>query len=183
MGTWGFNSVAVEVLDADGNGRDDFAVANWGSATVTVFLADAVQLVRDVRASRPYYCLPSEARDEDLIEGGFWLFKYELECGYYPIALDSADFDWNGKADLVVVLQSATENLHAQDPSCIEIIFDVACGFHPAGDEAPPQRSHTSVPGVQGEKDSCEPCAAGDPCSDNTPPEAGINVEGDSGNP
>jgi VCBS repeat protein len=184
MATWGFNASAVEVFDADGNGRDDFAVANKGSATVTIFLADALpQLLQDGRATRPDYCLPPEAMNEDLLAVEFRLFKYELQCGYFPIALDSADFDWNGKADLVVVLQSPTESMQAQEASCIEIVFDVACGFHQAGDQAPAQRQHKAIQNVKGESDKCEPCGAGDPCSGNTPPESDIEVEGDSGNP
>ena len=184
MRTWGFNARAVEVLDADGNGRDDFAVANWGSATVTVFLTDAIRLVQDGRATDPKndYCLPVDALKEDLIKIGFFLYKLELQCGYYPIALAAADFDFNGKMDLAIALQSSEEQLCAQNPSCIEVIFDVACGFHPAGTGAPVQLPHPQIPNVTGENTSC-PVPCKDDCAENEPPAATIEAEeDDSGN-
>ena len=44
MRTWGFNACAVEILDVDNNGTDDFIVANFDSPTVTIFLADAQEI-------------------------------------------------------------------------------------------------------------------------------------------
>lgn len=184
MGTWGFNSMAVEVFDADGNGRDDFAVANWGSKTVTIFLADALPgLIQDGRETVPDYCLPEDALKRDLVDVEFWLYKLELKCGYYPIALDSADLDKNGKADLVVALQSSSNSLDAQEPACIEVLFDVACGYHPEGPGVEAQLPHKAIQNVSGESEECVSCAGDDPCSDNTPPESYIKVEGEPGNP
>ncbi len=179
MRTWGFNSVAVEALDADGNGFDDFVVANWGSATITVFLTKVDTLAVDRRASVDKYCVPDQKRATI----NFVLFKYELQCGHFPIALAAADFDYNGKMDLAVALQSTDEELCAQNPSCIEVIFDVACGFHPAGPKgAPPQLKHWEIENVTGENDNC-PAPCKDDCDDNEPPEAVIGDEEDeSGN-
>jgi len=179
MRTWGFNPKAVEALDADGNGFDDFAVANWGSATVTVFLTKIVGVQPDKRASDDKHCVPDQKRATI----SFVLFKYELQCGYFPIALAAADFDYNGKMDLAVALQSSDEELCAQNPSCIEVIFDVACEFHPAGPKgAPAQLPHGEIENVTGENDDC-PVPCKDDCGDNAPPEAEIGEEeGESGN-
>jgi len=132
MSTWGFDARFVEVLDADGNGRDDFAVANWGSDTVTIFLTDALPLLPDKRpVDSTGYCLCDEQRREDLLDITFKLFKIELQCGHFPVGLAAGDFDHNGKAHLAVALQSADKELCAQNRSCIEVDFDIACGFSP----------------------------------------------------
>jgi hypothetical protein len=178
MLTWGFNAKAVEVLDADGNGRDDFAVANWGSATVTVFLVDAQALVNDTRNTRGQ-CLNPAGMAPDRLQIGFQLFKIELKCGYYPIALAAGDFDRNGKMDLAVALQSADEELCAQNNSCIEVDYDIACGFVAASGPVTGQTNHNSLPGPQ-ENQECtckEP-----PCGGNTPPSTDIQTGTDSKN-
>ncbi|MFC2081902.1 FG-GAP repeat domain-containing protein [Candidatus Bipolaricaulota bacterium] len=179
MLTWGFDAKAAVTFDADGNGRDDFAVANWGSRTVSIFLSDAVSpLVADTRSTRGY-CLPDESLEKDRFMVEFRLFKLELQCGFYPISLASGDFDRNGKMDLAVALQSSSEDLCAQNPSCIEIDFDVACGFVQVADPAVVgQTGH--VPG-EGELQTCpdpKNCEIG-PCDDNTPPGAAIQTGSD----
>ena len=181
MRTWGFGAQDVEVADFDGNGRDDFAVANWGSDTVTVFLADAQpQLVNDARVTTAR-CLSTEALQKDRLLVHFALYKLELQCGHYPVALASGDFDYNGKVDLAIALESADEEICAQNPSCIEIIFDVACGFHPGTGQVPPQQPHTTVPGVAGAKeDQTCPACKGEPCAENVPPKAEIQTESET---
>jgi len=153
MWTWGFQSADVEVLDADRNGRDDFAVANKGSDSVTVFLTDAQDLMEDLRPWREDWCLCREQLKRDLLTIKFKLFKIEVQCGHFPVSLTAGDFDHNGKIDLAVALESATEKLDAQKPSCIEIIFDVACGFTSL------QPPHNSVqPKPTGEMNYCPSC-------------------------
>jgi len=142
MSTWGFQSMDVEVLDADGNGRDDFAVANKLSDTVTFFLTDGKTLVEDKRPRREEWCLCDEQVKQDLLSVAWKVFKIEVQCGHFPIALTSADFDHNGKIDIAVALEAATAQLEAQQPSCIEVIFDVACGFDTA---TLPQRYHRDL--------------------------------------
>jgi len=158
MSTWGFHAIDVEVLDADRNGRDDFAVANKGSDTVTVFLTDAIRLAQDNRPWDQDWCLCKDQLTEDLLLIKFKLFKIELQCGHFPISLTSGDFDHNGKIDLAVALESATEKLDAQKPSCIEIDFDIACGFD---ERNLPQRFHpnlTPSPAGMGESQVCPIC-------------------------
>lgn len=176
MRTWGFNAKAVEVFDADGNGRDDFAVANWGSKTVTVFLADAAaRLVNDTRGTRDQ-CLNPAGMNPDRLQVWFQLFKIELRCGYYPIALASGDFDHNGKMDLAVALQSADEELCAQNESCIEVDYDIACGFVAARGGVAGQISHSGLPtGGTQELQKCPNCK--EPCAENVPPKVEIQTE------
>jgi hypothetical protein len=142
MSTWGFQVMDVEVFDADNNGRDDFAVANKLSDTVTVFLTDGIKLGADKRPRDPERCLCDEQVKQDLLIVGFKVFKIELQCGHFPISLAAGDFDNNGKLDLAVALESATTELEAQKPSCIEIDFDIACAFDPAN---LPQRYHRDI--------------------------------------
>jgi hypothetical protein len=177
MQTWGFDAQFVEVLDADGNGRDDFAVANRGSDTVTIFLTDATGLVRDNRPVDPSgdYCLCDEQRKKDLLDIKFKLFKIELKCGHFPIGLAAGDFDRNGKMDLAVALESADEDLCAQNPSCIEIDFDIACGFNSQQDP------HVEIRDPQ-EPQRCGACKEG-PCAGNTPPSTDIQTGSDTKNP
>jgi len=176
MSTWGFNSRFVTVLDADGNGRDDFAVANWGTDTVTIFLTDALPaLVVDKRPVDPRYCLCDDQRKKDLLDIQFKLFKIELKCGHFPIGLAAGDFDHNGKMDLAVALQSSDKELCAQNPSCIEIDFDIACGF------TSQQTPHGSLPGVSGESQQCPECKE-EPCVENVPPKAEIQTESETKN-
>jgi len=191
MLTWGFNPRDVEVFDADGNGRDDFAVANRGSHTVTVFLTDAAGLGADRRdtgqASDLYPCLPPNSMDPDRLQIHFRLFKIEPQCGYFPIALASGDFDRNGKMDLAVALESADEELCAQNESCIEVDYDIACGFVPGNASVAGQTQHSVLPtGSTPENTTCEnrkeePCG-GEPCAENVPPKAEIQTESETKN-
>ena len=168
MATWGFNARFVEVADFDGNGRDDFAVANWGSDTVTIFLTDATALVMDRRPVDSQHCLCSEQMKHDLLSIQFKLFKIEVKCGHFPIGLAAGDFDHNGKIDLAVALQSANGMLCPQNPSCIEIDFDIACGFNPN------QKPHQAL-GISGESTTCSSCKPG-PCTGNAPPKPEIQT-------
>lgn len=170
--TWGFNTRFVEVLDVDGNGRDDFVTANFGSHTLTVFLTWITCKEDDERHTRPECCLCKEQMKKDCIE--FKKFKIELECGYYPTCLVGGDFDRNGKMDLAVTLYSATREICPQNPSCIEVIFDAACGIQEG------QALHRIDP--QLEPQSCEPCKE-EPCAENAPPLTEIQTEDDSKNP
>ena len=186
MLTWGFDARDVEVLDADGNGRDDFAVANWGSATVSVFLSDARGLIPDTRSTvgpiAP--CLNPGGMNPDRLSVSFQQFKIELQCGYFPIALAGGDFDRNGKMDLAVALQSSDDELCAQNTSCIEIDFDIACRFVVgATPSVPGQIPHSKLlVGSVPESPDCTECKDG-PCAENSPPSTGIQTEGDSKNP
>lgn len=179
MQTWGFDTRFVEVADFDGNGRDDFAAANYGSDTVTIFLTDGLPLVQDNRPVDPSgnYCLCEDQRKQDLLEIQFKLFKIELECGHFPIGLAAGDFDRNGKIDLAVALQSASEDLCAQNPSCLEIDFDIACGFNAN------QKTHSDILKLRGlqeqESEQCVPCKD---CGHNTPPKPEIQTESESKN-
>ena len=179
MQTWGFNTRFVEVADFDGNERDDFATANYDSDTVTIFLTDALGLVQDHRPVDPNYCLCPEQRKKDLLDIAFKLFKIELRCGHFPISLAAGDFDRNGKMDLAVALQSADEELCAQNNSCIEIDFDIACGFNKN------QRTHQQIlvdRGLQDkEKQQCPECKE-EPCAGNVPPKAEIQTESETKN-
>ena len=180
MQTWGFDTRFVEVADYDGNGRDDFATANYESDTVTVFLTDSLDLIQDHRPVDPDYCLCEDQRKRDLLLITFKLFKIELQCGHFPIGLAAGDFDRNGKMDLAVALQSADDDLCAQNPSCIEIDFDIACDFN--GN----QRTHRETITDRGQSGQeslqCIVCKDG-PCAENSPPTTGIETEGDSKNP
>ena len=182
MRTWGFDPRDVEVADFDGNGRDDFAVANYGSHTVTVYLSDAEGLEQDNRSTTER-CLAATDVSLDHLRISFKLYKLEMQCGYYPIALDSGDLDWNGKIDLVVALESSDLEICPQNPSCIEVFFDPACGFHQSGNgEVPNQRQHATISGVSGKesRDCPDGCKDGGPCGDNEAPNAEIE---NSGNP
>jgi len=184
MKTWGFHARSVEVADFDGNGRDDFAIANWGSDTITVFLANAGPLLVGDTRVRTVRCLSDEALQKDRLVVTFSVFKLHLQCGHYPVAMTSGDFDYNGKIDLAIALESSDEQICAQNPSCIEIIFDVACGFHPGTGVVPPQQPHPSVPGVAGagEDQTCPDCKE-EPCAENSPPGVEIQTETDTKNP
>ena len=169
MPTWGFNTIFVEVLDADGNGRDDFVTANDGSNTLTVFLTYIGAIVPDDRNRRTECCLCDKQSKKDKV--GFKGFKIELECGFYPTCLVGGDFDRNGKMDIAVTLYSATKEICPQNPSCIEVIFDVACGIQEG------QALHRIDP--QLEPQNCEPCKEA-PCAGNTPPSTKIQTEGET---
>ena len=171
--TWGTDARFVEAFEADGNGWIDFAVANFGSHTVTVFLTQPVgrvlldpggRVTRDIVCLEPWKLgIEVEAK-----------FKYELQCGYYPTGIAAGDFDRNGKMDMAISLYSATLEIDPQVASCIEVIFDVACGFQP--NQLPHRISPEFEPQV------CEPCIDG-PCAENSPPTTGIETDGDSKNP
>ena len=173
MPTWGFDARFVKVADFDGNGRDDFAVANGGSDTVTVFLTDVVQPLRqDHRPSGGNYGLCDKQMRDDLLNIQFKLFKIELKCGYFPIGLAAGDFDRNGKMDLAVALQSADKNLCAQNNSCIEVDFDIAGGFNAN------QLTHIQILGARGQNQEAQQCPAckSSPCTGNTPPKPVIQT-------
>lgn len=157
MMTWGFNAVGVVVSDLDGNGRDDFAVLNRDSRTITVFLTNAIPgLLPDSRATTER-CLSQADRKEDRLNVDFRLYKLELQCGYYPVAMTVGDFDFNGKPDFAVAHLSATEEICPQNPSCIEILFDVACGFHVTGNpDVPNQLPHPQS--AVAENKTCPAC-------------------------
>jgi hypothetical protein len=182
MRTWGFRSVFVEVLDADGNGRDDFAVANWGSANYTVFLTDGVRLIRDDRVTTRRCLPPASMNPQERLDIEFRLYKIELQCGYFPIALAAGDYDRNGKMDLAIALQSADEELCAQNPSCIEVDFDIACGLGPAGANMPGQVGHSGLPGTAANEDTECPACKDESCAENTPPSTDIQTGTDSKN-
>lgn len=175
MRTWGFNAVEVLAHDVDGNGRDDFLVLNKDTNNVTVFLTDAQQsLVADRRATTER-CLSPGDRAADRLSIDFRLYKLELECGFHPVGMALADFDFNGKDDLAIAHQSPTREVQAQKPSCIEVLFDIACGFHVSATEnVPGQLRHTEVVGEgAGEVTSCPACQD---CGDNEAPSAGIGT-------
>lgn len=172
MSTWGLQTTFVEVLDADGNGHDDFVTANYSSNTLTVFLTYLRTVENDDRKRRTECCLCDDQSKKDKID--FKGFKIELECGFYPNCLVGGDFDRNGKMDLAVTLYSATEEICPQNPSCIEVIFDIACGVQEG------QTLHRIDP--QYEPQECQTCKEG-PCEGNTPPKPGIQTESDSKNP
>ena len=149
--TWGLDAHFVEVLDADGNGWDDFAVANYASHTITVFLTNPESLAGDGRHTRHDVCLeePSKATITIVPQ-----YKIEIECGFYPNCIAAGDFDRNGKMDIAFTLESTSEVICPQNPSCIEIVFDIACGFQPD------QKAHLVTPGE--EPQECEPDGCGD---------------------
>lgn len=190
MLTWGFNPRDVEVLDADGNGRDDFVVANWKSHTLTVFLSDAMTLQADTRNTGAPCLSATSMKPKDRLDIDFRLFKIELQCGFYPIALTSGDFDRNGKMDVAVALQSADDELCAQNKSCIEVDYDIACGFVAATGSVIGQTQHSTLPvdpNQRKERTECpeckeEPCKK-EPCAENVPPKAEIQTEGETKNP
>jgi len=167
--TWGTSARFVEAFDADGNGWTDFAVANYGSHTVTVFLTQPVRVLPVNRDTRPIVCLEGPRATGIDIEPKF---KYELQCGFYPTGIAVGDFDRNGKMDMAISLYSATPIIDPQVESCIEVIFDVACGTQPD------QILHQIT---KHENQECNPCDG--PCEDNAPPVATIETEGDSKNP
>ena len=162
--TWGLNTNFVEAFDADGNGWVDFATANYASNTITVFLNQPNGIVPVVRNTRDIVCLGPTAVSITIVPK----FKYELQCGYYPTCIASGDFDRNGKMDMAITLYSATEEICPQNQSCIEVIFDVACGAQPD------QQLHRVDP--QSEPQEC------DGCSENTPPSTDIQTGSDSKN-
>ena len=162
--TWGLSTNFVEAFDADGNGWVDFATANYASNTITVFLNQPHGIVPVVRNTRDIVCLGPTAVSITIVPK----FKYELQCGYYPTCIASGDFDRNGKMDMAITLYSATEEIHPQNQSCIEVIFDVACGAQPD------QQLHRVDP--QSEPQECEGC------SENTPPSTDIQTGSDSKN-
>jgi len=179
MQTWGFEPRDVVAADFDGNGRDDFAVANRGSHTVTVFLTDAVkELIVDGRRTSER-CLTRDMLAKDRLEISFGLYKLELQCGFYPVSLAAVDFDWNGKIDIAVALESTSETICPQNPSCIEVLFDPACDFHKPEGGVPPQTPHRSMEGADEQKvreseyQICPPASA---------TEEDAAEEGDSGN-
>jgi len=163
--TWGLNATYVEAFDADGNGWPDFAVANYDSNTITIFLNQPERATSVQRKTRDTVCVSPKAVNIEIKP----IFKYELECGYYPTAIASGDFDRNGKMDMAISLYSSTEEISPQVPSCIEVIFDVSCGTQPD------QELHRIEP--QSEPQECE-C-----CSENTPPTPEIQTGSDSKNP
>jgi hypothetical protein len=167
--TWGTGAHFVEAFDADGNGWTDFAVANYASHTVTVFLTQPGNTTPVSRNTRPILCLTPKAA-KITVEPKF---KYELQCGFYPTGIAAGDFDRNGKMDMAISLYSATLEINPQVPSCIEVIFDVACGLQPN------QLPHRINP--EFEPQACEPCIDG-PCAENSPPSAGIQTGSDSKN-
>ncbi len=171
--TWGLNARFVEAFDADGNGWPDFAVANFGSHTITIFLTqpgNASGQPDYARNTRDIVCLEPKVVDITTVPK----FKYELQCGYYPTGIASGDFDRNGKMDMAITLYSATEEICPQNTSCIEVIFDVACG------KQPDQQLHQINP--QYEPQECKSCKV-EPCKENVPPEAEIQTEGETKNP
>lgn len=168
--TWGTDARFVEAFDADGNGWTDFAVANYGSHTITMFLTQPVRVVPVNRNIRDIICRTPVATTIDVEPK----FKYELQCGYYPTGIAAGDFDRNGKMDIAISLYSATLIIDPQVPSCIEIIFDVACGFQPN------QQPHRISP--EFEPQACQPCIDG-PCEENRPPSAVIQTGSDTKNP
>jgi len=162
--TWGLSASFVEAFDADGNGWVDFAVANYASNTITVFLNQPQGVASVRRNTREVVCLSPKAISIAIEP----TFKYELQCGYYPTSIVSGDFDRNGKMDIAITLYSGTEEIRPQVPSCIEVIFDVSCGAQPD------QELHRIEP--QSEPQECE-C-----CSGNTPPSPEIQTGSDSKN-
>ena len=168
--TWGTGARFVEALDADGNGWADFAVANYASHTITLFLTQPGRAAPVNRNTRDRVCLEPKAVDITVMPK----FKYELQCGYYPTGIAAGDFDRNGKMDMAITLYSATLEIDPQVPSCIEVIFDVACGVQPN------QALHQISP--QWEPQECEPCIEG-PCAENSPPRAEIQTESGTKNP
>jgi len=168
--TWGLDTRFVETLDADGNGWSDFVTANYASHTVTFFLTNPIGcVVPDNRSTRPVVCLPKPNKVEIEVRP---IFKYELECGFYPTCIAAGDFDRNGKQDIAVTLYSATAEICPQNSSCLEVIFDVACGWQV--DQSP----HKYDPQVETQK--CRVCKEPG-CSGETPPATGADTGGDSG--
>lgn len=167
LSTWGFNAVAVVTRDLDGNGRADFAVLNRDSGTISVFLVDAEPTLRPDDRATSQRCLSTDDREFDRLQIGFRNFKLELQSGYQPMAIVAEDFDLNGKADLGVVFLSPTREVSPQDPSLLELLFDVACGFHASGRPGvPPQLPHSAIlaagrseGGVAAPRECCDPLA------------------------
>lgn len=167
--TWGTGVRFVEALDADGNGWMDFAVANYESHTITVFLTQPGNAGVARRNTRQIVCLAPKAVGITVEPK----FKYELQCGYYPTGIASGDFDRNGKVDIAISLYSALLDIDPQVESCIEVIFDVACSTQEN------QQFHSID--LQLEDQSCKPCDPG-PCAGNDGPEVHIQTESDSKN-
>jgi hypothetical protein len=161
MTTWGFDATAVVAADLDGNGRDDFAVVNKGSDTVTVFLSDALSMLQVDDRATTVRCLSDADRKSDRLQIQFRVYKLELQCGHQPVAATVGDFDFNGKLDIAVVHLSATPEARPQDCSCVEVLFDVACGFHRSGKaDVPNQSPHSQIDGVTGQESrTCKGCS------------------------
>jgi hypothetical protein len=172
MTTWGFNAVDVVTADLDGNGRDDFAVVNKGSDTVTVFLSDALATLQADDRATTERCLSDADRKADRLQIQFRMYKLELQCGHQPVAATVGDFDFNGKPDIAVALLSTTPEAMPQNSSCIEVLFDVACGFHQSGgSNVPGQTPHSQIPGVAGQES--QTCVGCPPCSSTSSTESG----------
>ncbi len=125
--TWGLGTRFVKAFDVDGHGRPEFVTANHSSHNITVFLTETLQqaITADV-STRPGICLANHRRATIRIAP---IFKYSLGCGYHPTSIAAQDFDLNGKMDIAIALESASPIIDPQQPSCIKIIFDVACGL------------------------------------------------------
>lgn len=181
--TWGLGASFVEAFDADGYGRPDFVVANYASQTLTVFLTETLATTTPVNIkTRPNICLENHRKDAIKVRP---VFKYSLDCGYYPTSIASGDFDRNGKMDIAVSLESASPVIDPEASSCIEVIFDVACGFQ--GADGFTQISHKDVvdrasaagANLPPEKLNCNDAACG---NNNTPPKPEIQTGSDSKN-
>jgi hypothetical protein len=181
--TWGLGASFVEAFDADGYGRPDFVVANYASQTLTVFLTETLAAATPVSiATRPNICLANHRKEAIKIGS---VFKYSLDCGYYPTSIASGDFDRNGKMDIAVTLESAGPVIDPEECSCIEIIFDVSCGFQ--GSDGFTQISHQEVvdraraagANLLPEETSCNCAGCG---NTNTPPKPEIQTGSDSKN-
>jgi uncharacterized protein YjdB len=79
--TTGTNPVSVSIGDLDGDGKADLAVANFSSATVSVF--------RNTSSS-------------GVITAGSFAAKVDFATGANPISVAIGDLDGDGKADLAV---------------------------------------------------------------------------------
>jgi len=124
--TWGLQASDVVAADLDGFGLPDFAVANYGSRTVTIFLTEATGMSAANIRVREGLCLERHQVSQITYKA---MFKYTLDCGYYPVALVAGDYDRNGKVDLAIAFEAASTVIDPEIASCIEVIFDIACGF------------------------------------------------------
>ena len=138
--TWGLQASDVVAANLDGFGLPDFAVTNYGSQTVTIFLTKATGTTAASFKVREGLCL-DQHNVAQITYGA--VFKYALDCGFYPVALTAGDYDLNGKADLAIAFEAASSTIDPEISSCIEVIFDIACGFQ--GLDNFPQRPHNEV--------------------------------------